>query len=62
NQLFWLPTKVFNDGIEYSGYDQGGNNPEHSNIRYFNSLSKNIKSTTFLNHLIMEDFKKNIWF
>ena len=43
-EFFWLPT-ASNDGVEYSGYDQGGNNPEYSNIRYFNALSNNINVT-----------------
>ncbi|MEH8028498.1 2OG-Fe dioxygenase family protein [Gallibacterium anatis] len=60
-EFFWLPT-ASNDGVEYSGYDQGGNNPEYSNIRYFNALSNNIKNTDFLKNLITDDFKKTLGF
>ena len=53
----WLPTVRDNIGQELSGYDQGGNNPEHQSIRYFNALSQEAKSTQYLNDLIVDDYQ-----
>lgn len=57
NELHWLPTKI-QGGKQFSGYDQGSNNPEHDSIRYFNALSPQLKSTEFMNQLVIEDFEK----
>lgn len=59
--LFWLPT-INSGGQEKSGYDQGSNNPEHGAIRYFNSLSQNLKKTVFMNNLILEDYHHTFGF
>lgn len=53
--LYWLPT-AYRDRKHKSGYDQGLNNPDHDSIRYFNSLSQELKSTEFINKLVMEDY------
>lgn len=52
----WLPTTRTDDGKELSGYDQGNNNPEHGSIRYFNALSDDVKSSKYLNSIIIEDY------
>jgi hypothetical protein len=57
NKIQWIPTKKINN-MEYSGYYQGSNNPEHSEIRYFNSLSNKIKNSKFMKNLILEDFSR----
>jgi hypothetical protein len=53
----WLPTKLDENQNELSGYDQGDNNPEHSSIRYFSALSNQVKSSNYLNKLIVEDYE-----
>lgn len=57
NELSWLPTKK-EGGKELSGYDQGSNNPEHNNIRYFNAISTELKNSDFLKNLVIDDFEK----
>lgn len=61
NELHWLPTHKEN-GKEFSGYDQGSNNPEHGSIRYFNALSSALKNSDFLKDLIIDDFKQTFGF
>lgn len=60
-ELFWIPPVVKDDGQYLAGYDQGGNNPEHRSIRYFNSLSDRIKRNELLNKLIRDDFSNTFW-
>lgn len=38
DEVFWIPPVVAG-GECRAGYDQGGNNPDHQSIRYFNALS-----------------------
>lgn len=61
DRLFWLPT-VTRNGKEKSGYDQGSNNPDHESIRYFNSLSRELKKTAFINKLVLEDYHHTFGF
>ena len=57
----WMPVVIDSRGHGMSGYDQGGNNPEHENIRYFYALSDIIKSTELLTELVIKDFKNTFW-
>lgn len=57
----WLPEARDNQGRPLSGYDQGGNNPEHQAVRYFPSLSHQVKTNVFLNNLIADDFRRTFW-
>jgi 2OG-Fe dioxygenase len=60
-QVHWIPPITNADGIVLTGYDQGGNNPEHENIRYFNSLSDHAKDSDLLRNLILDDFSHTFW-
>ncbi|AWK14490.1 2OG-Fe dioxygenase family protein [Candidatus Fukatsuia symbiotica] len=55
-EILWIPTIQDENGNHLSGYDQGNNNPEHGNMRYFHSLSKNIKNNHFLKKIIINNF------
>ncbi|HAB5395123.1 TPA_asm: hypothetical protein GB599_01435 [Salmonella enterica subsp. enterica serovar Mbandaka] len=57
----WMPVTIDSRGHGMSGYDQGGNNPEHGNIRYFHALSAEVKATDLLASLVMRDFKDTFW-
>ena len=57
----WIPSKNINNK-NLSGYDQGGNNPEHSSMRYFASIHEKVKRTSFLNDLVIEDYKLTFGF
>jgi hypothetical protein len=59
-QLFWIPP-VINGNVCRAGYDQGANNPEHRNIRYFNALSDACKENRILQQLILDDFSHTFW-
>ncbi|MCG3470916.1 2OG-Fe dioxygenase family protein [Xenorhabdus bovienii] len=52
-----LLTKKSDKG-ELSGYDQGNNNHEHNNIRYFNSISSELKNTKLLQDILIDYFNK----
>ncbi|MGJ0624356.1 2OG-Fe dioxygenase family protein [Xenorhabdus bovienii] len=56
----WLPTKKSDKG-ELSGYDQENNNPEYNNIRYFNSISSELKNTKLLQDTLIDDFNKTFF-
>jgi hypothetical protein len=60
-EVHWIPPVPRTNGVMLAGYDQGGNNPEHANIRYFHSLSSEIKRNALLNNLILEDFAHTFW-
>ncbi|HCE5826552.1 TPA: 2OG-Fe dioxygenase family protein [Pseudomonas aeruginosa] len=57
----WMPVTIDSRGHGMSGYDQGSNNPEHENIRYFHALSAEVKATDLLKSLVMRDFKDTFW-
>lgn len=59
--VHWLPIVLDQAGRRRAGYDQGGNNPEHTNIRYFHSLSEKVKNDRVLLDLIGEDFSYTFW-
>ncbi|MDA8444972.1 2OG-Fe dioxygenase family protein [Paracidovorax valerianellae] len=59
--IHWIPTAEDDHGARLSGYDQGGNNPEHPDIRYFRALSEEAKATDFLGDLIRKDFSHTFW-
>ncbi|WP_305817583.1 2OG-Fe dioxygenase family protein [Photobacterium leiognathi] len=59
NKIVWLPV-IIEEGEELSIYDQGNNNPEHTEVRYFNAISQESKDTKLLNDLIISDFKNTI--
>ncbi|WP_439853854.1 2OG-Fe dioxygenase family protein [Pseudomonas yamanorum] len=61
SDVHWMPPVEDGLGKILAGYDQGGNNPDHSNIRYFNSLSVNVKTNRLLNKLILDDFSHTFW-
>ncbi|CAQ82333.1 MULTISPECIES: 2OG-Fe dioxygenase family protein [Photorhabdus] len=56
-KLYWLPTVKDDNGNNLSGYDQGSNNPEHKNMRYFSALSDEVKNNALLESIILDDFK-----
>ncbi|CAN0620847.1 conserved protein of unknown function [Burkholderia multivorans] len=60
DKIFWIPP-VASGNVCRAGYDQGGNNPEHANIRYFNSLSEQCKASDILQQLILDDFSHTFW-
>lgn len=51
-EIHWIPT-IRRNGVNLSGYDQGKNNPEHSDMRYFNSLSERVKNSNILLPMIL---------
>ncbi|HGE6810420.1 TPA: 2OG-Fe dioxygenase family protein [Pseudomonas aeruginosa] len=57
----WMPVTIDARGNRMSGYDQGSNNPEYGNIRYFHALSAEVKGTDLLKSLVMSDFKETFW-
>ncbi|GKS85864.1 2OG-Fe dioxygenase family protein [Acidovorax sp. SUPP1855] len=59
--IHWIPTVQDDQGARLSGYDQGGNNPEHPDIRYFHALSEAAKATDFLCDLVKKDFSHTFW-
>ncbi|WP_133650335.1 2OG-Fe dioxygenase family protein [Paraburkholderia flava] len=59
-EVFWIPP-VTSANVCRAGYDQGGNNPEHRNIRYFNALSDVCKASRILQRLILDDFSHTFW-
>lgn len=59
-QVFWIPP-VTSGGICRAGYDQGSNNPEHAQIRYFNALSEECRTSDILQQLILDDFSHTFW-
>ena len=59
-KIQWMPT-IIKDKARYSGYNQGSNNPEHNDMRYFRALSGDIKSNEVLNQLVIDDFKRTFW-
>ena len=59
-EVHWIPT-VRKNFVNLSGYDQGTNNPEHDNVRYFNSLSEKIKKSNVLNDIVIDDFNNTFW-
>lgn len=56
----WMPTVIQNKA-RYSGYNQGSNNPEHSEMRYFRALGGDRKSKEVLNKLVIDNFKYTFW-
>ncbi|MEQ5842265.1 hypothetical protein BWP39_24455 [Paraburkholderia acidicola] len=59
-EVFWIPP-VTNGNVCRAGYDQGGNNPDHQNIRYFNALSDLCKASRILQQLVLDDFSHTFW-
>lgn len=59
--IHWIPPVADDAGTPRSGYDQGGNNPEHPDIRYFHALGEGVKSTDFLCDLVRHDFSHTFW-
>lgn len=57
----WLPVVEDSVGRGRAGYDQGGNNPDHADIRYFYALSESVKNNRILLDLIDEDFSLTFW-
>ncbi|MCF5706105.1 hypothetical protein GIV19_02245 [Pseudomonas syringae] len=59
--VHWMPPVEGDLGRILARYDQGGNNPDHTNIRYFNSLSADAKNNKLLKKLILDDFSRTFW-
>ena len=59
--VHWMPPVQDGQTRVLAGYDQGSNNPEHANIRYFDSLSAEVKSNKLLQKLIVDDFSHTFW-
>jgi hypothetical protein len=59
-KIQWMPT-IIKDKARYSGYNQGSNNPEHNDMRYFRALSGDIKSNEVLNQLVFDNFMCTFW-
>jgi hypothetical protein len=45
------------DGIKYFSYNQGAFNPEIKDIRYFESVTEEFKSTQFISELLLTDLE-----
>jgi hypothetical protein len=60
DEVFWIPP-VVSKGECRAGYDQGSNNPDHQNIRYFNALSETCRSGRIIEKLVLDDFSHTFW-
>ncbi len=59
--LHWMPPVLGADERPQSGYNQGGFNPEHNNVRYFDALSSDIRASPILRQLVLNDFSYTSW-